>query len=133
MTCGSGSLALREAVKAAKTSVVDKVMIDLTNDADEIFATGSSSGSKSGSLWPQSVSGSNRAKNTLNPGSSANGQWTCPVCTLINVDLALQCDACLAVRPIDTSVGWACATCGERDIPHELWSCRFCGAIKDHS
>ncbi|KAF8559943.1 WLM-domain-containing protein [Imleria badia] len=131
--CGSGSLALREAAKAAKTSVVDKMMIDLTNDADDTFATHTASGSKSGSSWPQPASGSNRARNTQNPGPSAIGQWTCPVCTLINTDLDLQCDACQVVRPIDTSVGWACATCGERDIPHELWSCHFCGAIKNHS
>jgi len=133
VVCGSGSLALREAAKAAKTSVVDKVMIDLTNDDDDTFATHGTSGSESGSSWLQPTSGSTRARNTPNPGPSADGQWTCPVCTLINASLALQCDACLAVRPIDTSVGWACATCGERDIPHEFWSCRFCGAIKTHS
>ena len=84
MVCGSGSLALREAAKAAKISVVDNVMIDLTNGGDDTFATHGTSGSSS---W-----------NTPNPGSSADGKWTCPVCTLINADLALQCDACLAVR-----------------------------------
>ena len=131
--CGSGSLALREAAKAAKTSVVDNVMIDLTNDGYDTFATHGTSGSGSGPSWLQPTSGSTQARNTPNPGPSADGRWSCPVCTLINSDLVLQCDACLAVRPIDTSAGWACATCGERDIPHESWSCRFCGAIKTHS
>ena len=93
--CGSGSLALREAAKAAKTSVVDNVMIDLTNDGDDTFAT---HGIPAGSSWLQPTSGSTRARNTPNTGPSADGQWTCPVCTLINADLALQCDACLAVR-----------------------------------
>jgi len=129
VVCGSGSLALREAAKAAKISVVDKVVIDLTNDGDDTFATHSTSGSS----WLQPTSGSARPRNTPNPGPTAGGQWTCPVCTLINADLGLQCDACLTVRPIDTSVGWACATCGERDISHEFWSCSFCGAIKTHS
>ncbi|KAI9570176.1 WLM domain-containing protein [Boletus coccyginus] len=132
VVCGSGSLALREAAKAAKSSVVDNAIIDLTNDGDDTFATHRTLGSKSGSSW-QPTFGPSRARNTPNPGPSADGQWTCPTCTLINAGLALQCDACLAIRPIDTSVGWACATCGERDIPHEFWSCRFCGAIKVHS
>ena len=130
MVCGSGSLALREAAKAAKLSVVDKVMVDLTKDGDDALASHSSN---PGSSRSQSASGSTRARNTPTARPSPDGQWTCPVCTLINTDLVLQCDACLTERPIDTSIGWACATCGERDIPHEVWSCRFCGAIKNHS
>lgn len=117
VSCGSGSIALREAAKAAKASAVDKVMIDLTNGRDDPFAT-RSSGSTSGSSRPR------------------NGQWTCPTCTLVNRELALQCDACLSVRPsgpTDTLSGWTCTTCGERDIPYELRSCRFCGAVKSHS
>lgn len=129
VTCGSGSPALREAAKAAKASAVNKVMIDLTNDGDDAFATHGTSGSKPGPSKP--ATGPTRERDTNNPFTG--GQWTCPVCTLINADMALQCDACLAVRPIDASVGWVCATCGESEIPHELWSCRFCGAIKNHS
>jgi len=117
--CGSGSFALREAAKAAKSSLVDKVVIDLTNDGGP------------GPSWPPPASSSTRARNA--PRSFADGQWTCPVCTLINGDLTLQCEACLAIRPIDTSVGWACTTCGERDIPEENWSCRFYGTIKSTS
>ncbi|KAG6380792.1 hypothetical protein JVT61DRAFT_5176 [Boletus reticuloceps] len=129
VACGSGPLALREADKAAKTSVVDKVMIDLTIDGDDYGP----SGSKTASSWSQPASGSSRARNTPNPGPSADGQWTCPACTLINRGLALQCDACLSERPTDTSVGWACAICGERDLPHEFLCCRFCGTIKTYS
>ncbi|KAF9245697.1 WLM domain-containing protein [Melanogaster broomeanus] len=114
--CGSGSVALREAAKAAKASVETKVVIDLTKEEDDTPQA-------SGSRQPTSLGNSSN--------SSADGQWTCPLCTLINKSLALQCDACLAERPVDTSVvGWACLTCGERDIPHNHWSCRFCGAIK---
>jgi hypothetical protein len=117
--CGSGSVALREAAKAAKASVESKVIIDLTKD-DGDGDTPQASGSRqpTRSLLGNSLS------------SSTDGQWVCHICTLVNKSLALQCDACLAERPVDTSVGWSCLTCGERDIPHDFWSCRFCGAIK---
>lgn len=129
VTCGSGSLALREAAKAAETSAVNEVLIDLTNDDDDTLPTHSTPGSKPGPSQP--TTRATRERDTVN--TPTGRRWTCPVCTLINADPALQCDACLAVRPIDTSVGWACATCGERDMAHEFWSCRFCGAVKNHS
>ncbi|KAI0682474.1 WLM domain-containing protein [Cerioporus squamosus] len=71
--------------------------------------------------------------------SSILEQWVCPRCTLMNDALALQCAACLALRPRVTELehqmtrdtgGWTCETCGERDLPPDFWSCRFCGSVK---
>ncbi|KIL01053.1 hypothetical protein PAXRUDRAFT_821068 [Paxillus rubicundulus Ve08.2h10] len=113
LTCGSVSIALREAAKAAKASAEDKVVIDLTKDDQDT----------------SQASGSGRPPR--NP--SMDGQWTCPICTLANGSLTLQCDACLAERPADSVGGWVCLTCLEKDIPHEFWSCHFCGGIKTQS
>ncbi|KAG0707589.1 WLM domain-containing protein [Suillus ampliporus] len=65
--------------------------------------------------------------------SADGGQWTCAVCTLVNDQQANQCTLCLTGRPQDLSMGWTCTTCGEPDMPHQFWSCRFCGAIKTES
>lgn len=64
---------------------------------------------------------------------SRTGEWSCPACTLLNPALALQCDACLSQRPPDETTGWTCLTCGESGMPHDFWSCQFCGAIKVQS
>ena len=48
---------MREAAKAAKTSVVDNVMIDLTNDGDDTFAT---HGISAGSSWLLKVNSSKK-------------------------------------------------------------------------
>jgi hypothetical protein len=71
----------------------------------------------------------------------AEPPWTCPSCTLINQSLALQCDACLAMRPLQPDevagpaapVGWTCGVCGEEGMEHNLWICRFCGIVKTES
>jgi len=67
--------------------------------------------------------------NTAN-ATSADLEWPCPTCTLLNKPLSLQCSACLSDRP---SIGWTCITCGEIGMPHQFWTCRFCGSLKTES
>ncbi|KAJ7757470.1 WLM domain-containing protein [Mycena metata] len=67
------------------------------------------------------------------PAKKSRTDWTCRTCTLINPLMALQCDACLAQRPPDDSIGWACLTCGETGMPHDHWTCRTCGTVKPTS
>jgi hypothetical protein len=73
---------------------------------------------------------------------SAGSTWSCPTCTLINQPSALQCEACLAVRPDQTHAqtpgpivteGWTCSVCGEQGMEHTFWTCRFCGSVKSES
>lgn len=72
----------------------------------------------------------------------AESTWTCRSCTLINQPLALQCDACLAMRPPEPDpqvivpaapAGWTCGVCGEEGMEHTFWTCRFCGSVKTES
>jgi hypothetical protein len=64
------------------------------------------------------------------PSTSSAGEWSCVACTLLNPANALQCDACHLRKPFDERVGWACLTCGETAIPHDFWTCTFCGTVK---
>ncbi|KAJ7508580.1 WLM domain-containing protein [Mycena galericulata] len=57
-------------------------------------------------------------------------EWTCRTCTLRNPAMALQCDACLAERPPDETIGWACLACGETGNNPDFWMCRACGTMK---
>ncbi|KAL5523729.1 hypothetical protein ACEPAG_7902 [Sanghuangporus baumii] len=60
--------------------------------------------------------------------------WACPACTLLNPNHFLQCTACSTLRPrCVLKDGWTCMTCGEVGMPHEFWSCRFCGSVKENS
>ncbi|KAG2044554.1 WLM domain-containing protein [Suillus americanus] len=179
--CGSGTLAQREAERAAKESI--EGIIDLTDDsplepwscpvctlhnepivlqcavcftvrpfssprtADRSRVVAGPSrpqGSTSGSISDapkQSRATAMRQPSNKDPTpprkpaetSVDDGQWACAVCTLVNDQQAHQCTLCLTGRPRDLSMGWTCITCGEADIPHQFWSCRFCGAIKTES
>lgn len=143
LECGSGAVALREAAKAAKESVQTEV-IDLTGDDTLGTIASRSKPADEPPGLPGSAEGSQvlgrhpRKQNRLYPGSSITGtsinqEWACPHCTLINDGIMLQCGACLAERPNDMLSGWTCLTCGESGIPHQFWSCQFCGTIKSES
>ncbi|KLO14262.1 WLM-domain-containing protein [Schizopora paradoxa] len=59
--------------------------------------------------------------------------WSCSTCTLENSRDKIQCVACLTDRPPIAADGWSCMACGEPGNPHNFWSCRFCGGIKQSS
>ena len=65
--------------------------------------------------------------------ASSNTEWSCPICTLLNPVLVLQCSACSSLRPQDPAAGWTCMSCGEQGMPHNFWSCRYCGQVKRES
>ncbi|KAG1774007.1 WLM domain-containing protein [Suillus placidus] len=148
--CGLGTLAQREAERAAKESIED--IIDLTDDsplepcqprvvAGPSRPQGRTSGPISDAQKKSRVIGVKQPSNAKDPtpprkpakNSADSGQWACAVCTLVNDQQAHQCTLCLTGRSRDSSMGWTCITCGEADIPHQFWSCRFCGAIKTES
>ncbi|KAF9486328.1 WLM-domain-containing protein [Pholiota conissans] len=79
----------------------------------------------------------NSAKTTLVEKSrtspaepSKSLEWACMACTLLNPAHTLHCKACLLRKPLDECAGWSCLTCGEEAIPHEFWTCSFCGTVK---
>ncbi|KAJ3750900.1 WLM domain-containing protein [Lentinula detonsa] len=158
-SCGQGEIAQLEAAKAAKESVENNV-IDLTVDDDdtEVMVVDNNAvvpgPSKIAVQLPKStINSSLPPRPPSKPSSSATGKsvqinqpplpnlntkpsrdiWECPICTLINPVMSLQCEACLANKPIHAQAGWSCLTCGETGMPHEFWSCSFCGAIKAQS
>jgi cell division protein FtsN len=166
--CASGTLAQQEAEKAARDSHHSNA-IDLTDfdfgddliilddgpsgstDPHASRSTGSqpSSGSQSGAIQrrPPGVNVLTKPRPPpVNKASkpSAGPPWTCPTCTLINEALALQCGACLAVRPSQIRLqairtgdvapaGWTCDVCGVQGMDHQFWTCRFCGSAKTDS
>jgi len=145
IACGTGVDAQREAEKAARESVMDKVVIDLTEDSDEFTPVVSSIGSGSSMKVVSNKASSSRTFSDA-PSSKKRrvesvpmadlakpGEWTCHTCTLVNQPMALQCDACLSERPQDHLRGWTCMSCGESDNPHQFWACKFCGSIKTES
>ncbi|KAJ3814440.1 WLM domain-containing protein [Lentinula aff. lateritia] len=158
-SCGQGEFAQREADKAAKESVENKV-IDLTLDSDEpdvitVHDTSAPGPSKIAVRPPKSVLPSSLPPRTTRAAASSSSsrtgseskpppfvnlttkplrdRWECPACTLINAPLSLQCEACLATKPSSKLAGWTCLTCGESGMPDEFWSCSFCGTIKAQS
>ncbi|KAJ4485675.1 WLM domain-containing protein [Lentinula aciculospora] len=160
-SCGQGETAQQEADKAAKESVENKV-IDLSLDPDDEPDTVVLDNTMSvlkpsriaaqlpkttppSSLPPRPTRTSNYSTTSrkLVPSNTppsidlatklSRDGWECPTCTLINPTMSLQCEACLATKPNDGQAGWTCLTCGESGMPHEFWSCSFCGTIKAQS
>ncbi|KAJ7134986.1 WLM domain-containing protein [Mycena crocata] len=160
-TCGSGELAQKEAEKAAKESIESEA-IDLTlessDDYDDVIVVDAPSAASGPSkiAIPQSkkVAVSTAARPEIKPPPAtlkskptrsrptpypvpvkkpSSFEWTCRICTLLNSDMALQCDACFAERPPDDLIGWACLTCGETGMPPDFWTCRACGELKPTS
>ncbi|EIN14418.1 WLM-domain-containing protein [Punctularia strigosozonata HHB-11173 SS5] len=91
------------------------------------------------------------------PRAVIGSGWNCPSCTFENTSGATRCVMCdsppfagapRATRPVrsrgdpakpkttqsrvppEDERKWSCLVCGESDMPHELWSCRFCGTVK---
>ena len=111
LTCGLGSAALHEASKAIKTSITSRAIIDLTSDEDAATGTLKSkvasevrvSSSIAWQSGPYPILSGHQDPHCPN---LTEGQWTCPVCTLINNGIVLQCAACLSEKPSGMSSGW---------------------------
>jgi hypothetical protein len=146
--CASGVDAQREADKAAKQSIENKV-IDLTLDSDDDHLAGpskikvdvkstaatlrkagnhSSSTTSVNSAFPKAAA--SKPIKSLSTRTIEPLEWSCPTCTLLNPAHARQCDACQMRRPFHEPEGWSCLTCGENGNPHEHWTCRWCGVVK---
>lgn len=148
-----GAVAQREADKAAKESVENKV-IDLTNESDSEPENGTLGGPSeiaarsNGSRPARSAVGSSSrgaashavvssSATLVKQATPASQQWPCPQCTLLNEPQTQRCEVCDFTRPIarqeSPDSSWSCMMCGETGMPREFWSCRFCGSIKNQS
>ncbi|KAG8827156.1 hypothetical protein FRC18_009925, partial [Serendipita sp. 400] len=78
--------------------------------------------------------GSSRASRHNPFGVNSDAQepkgWECKVCTLLNKQMALQCDACGTSRPVDPTVGWTCLSCDQSGNLAEWWTCKRCGTMR---
>ncbi|TFK56773.1 WLM-domain-containing protein [Heliocybe sulcata] len=154
--CGSGALAQREAEKAAKESaqsnVVDLTGSDSDSDSDVILldqppsvpgppkvSVTQSKGKASATSMTHGNAGSTNTSSTAGPAvsgpaSKIDGDWSCPACTYLNHPMAFRCTICDTNRPqIGSSNSWTCTVCGEAEMPHQFWSCSFCGSVKASS
>jgi hypothetical protein len=83
---------------------------------------------------PRNAPEPKRAKTIANGGVKVDSlsarQWACQICTLLNDELVLQCDACGANKPVDPTIGWTCLGCGKGGNKVEWWTCADCGRMK---
>ncbi|KAF8529901.1 WLM domain-containing protein [Gautieria morchelliformis] len=155
-SCGAGHgiNAEIEAQRAMQDSVIDRIGVDALREASpetiiidgpsklaDVDATERVQRNRNITAGPPTVSRSSRPSSAIKTETRSklpiqphfSNDWSCPMCTLLNPALALQCSACLASRPADPATGWICLSCGEQGMPHEFWSCRFCGQVKRES
>lgn len=142
-------MAQREANKAAKESIENKV-IDLTldgsDDEGEVIIVDNDAPVPGPSKIPiqlkpalpsgpkpsTSVNRNNSKPPSVNMATKPlREEWHCPICTLINPALRLQCEACLTTKPVSVQAAWTCF-CGEI-MPHDFTACSFCGTHKSQS
>jgi len=147
--CASGPIAQREAEKAAKESIEDKV-IDLTDDADWESPILTQDASLSvaepfkdpvlGNIT-RPVQRSSRASSNqgMSPSSANTAPWPCPQCTLMNEANTTQCAVCDFVRPRpvakrDNQNAAFLSNTRSNAMPQpslKLWSCPQCTLEND--
>ncbi|KAF8588279.1 WLM-domain-containing protein [Ramaria rubella] len=134
-----------EAQRAARDSTIDVIDVDALPEASAstrsaspeiIILDGPSSPPRKKRILataPRTSSTAQPPKSKLALAPPSNDEWACAACTLVNPLLALQCAACYASRPRDPTADWTCLACGEQGMPHDFWTCRFCGRLKSES